>query len=497
MKVIRGVLSALTAALIVVSSSYALPSIRIVDGNTVSESEYPHVARLTVDGEMLCTGTLISSRFILTAAHCFFGDDNKRAVGDTTIVARLNGTEYNTVKAYIHPDYKSRSSACVEGEVDAAVLELASDVTVATPAPLLETPVPVGSTVTLVGYGNQGTGSAGQNNSIPSVGSVNVGTTVVEGFGDNVGVQNTNSTYFYWTFNSGEANTASGDSGGPAFYESGGTSYLAGLTCGGGGNAEFGTDSFDTRVDTIVAWVQSIAGITPAETPPSLDAVKSQRVVLGKAMNYRLPVMGSAPLTTTMTNLPDGLSFDGANITGTPTTKGDYVVSVASSNAYGSASKDIVMTVDAVDATLTVKKVLLQFDYSDEADDFLDVSGKITVGKKFIPKGKSVVITIGRFSKTFKLRPNGESAGSGKSFFDLAGEFKGKSFKKSVIPFALTLERESLAEALSTLGFPASADASAGQVVALPISITINGVEAAKTVNLKFREKDSRWIISK
>ena len=50
---------------------------KILDGTRVSESQYPYVARLSYGGQMLCTGTLIGSRYVLTAGHCFFDTRNR------------------------------------------------------------------------------------------------------------------------------------------------------------------------------------------------------------------------------------------------------------------------------------------------------------------------------------------------------------------------------------------------------------------------------------
>ena len=474
------------------------PTSRIIDGTAVSETQYPHVARLTVGGELLCTGTLVGSRHVLTAAHCFFGDNNKRAVGETDVVARINGTEYRSAAVTIHPSYRSRAGACVEKETDAAVIELSNDVAGLTPIPLLDSPVPVGASVLLAGYGTQGTGSTGQDDTIPPVGTINIGSTVVEGFGDNVGEQDTSSSYYYWVFGNGESNTASGDSGGPAFYDVGGQFFISGITCGGGGNAEFTTDSFNTRADLIKAWVDSITGTTPSETPAGFSATTPKGAIVGQAFSYNIPVVGSQPITLTSIGLPDGLTINGSTISGTATTPGTYIVQLSASNAFGSAITELAIIVTAFDGVLTMKKALLQFDYKKGAQDFLDISGTIGVGADFNPKNVKVLVQIGRFKKQFKLKANGESAGNPTSYFDLVGSFKkGNKFKQSTVKFFLTLEKVKIFEELATLGFPSSANASAGQEVSLPLSVTINDIELSTAVNLSFRPSDARWRIKK
>jgi hypothetical protein len=246
---------------------------QIIEGTPTSEESYPYVARLNFQGDLLCTGTLITSRHILTAAHCFFGENGQRAVGDTEIVARLNGQEVSSSQITIHPAYRAGQYACVEGETDAAIIELSGAVSGVQPVPLLSSPVPLGATVLLVGYGTEGSGSSGEGNTIPSVGTVNYGSTVVEGFGDSPDQNNPDSTYYYWRFDGGESNTASGDSGGPAFYDVLGERFISGITCGGEGQAEYGTYSWNTRADKIVSWVTSVTGQAPSGPPPSSTPV--------------------------------------------------------------------------------------------------------------------------------------------------------------------------------------------------------------------------------
>ncbi len=245
---------------------------QIIDGTPASERDYPYVARLDLQGS-LCTGTLISSRHILTAAHCFFGDNGQRAVQDTEVVARLNGQEVTSSRVSIHPSYRPGESACVEGEPDAAIVELSQSISGVQPVPLLSSPVPIGARVLLVGYGTEGSGSSGEGDTIPSVGTVNFGSTVVEGFGDTQGENNLNSSYYYWRFDGGESNTASGDSGGPAFYDAGGERFISGITCGGESQAEYDTYSWNTRADKIASWVTSVTGQAPSGPPPSAGPV--------------------------------------------------------------------------------------------------------------------------------------------------------------------------------------------------------------------------------
>lgn len=493
-------LSKILALLLLLTFSNAWakpPTSPIVEGTRVDATEFPYVAQLKVGGETQCTGTLVASRFVLTAAHCFFGDNNKQSVGDTDMTAVLGGVSYPSTKVYINPAYVSRSSACVEGETDAAVLELASEVQGITPITMVDTVPAVGSVLQLAGFGLEGNGSSGQNDNLPPAGKINIGNTVLEGYGDNIGVNNPNSSYIYWGFEQGESNTASGDSGGPAFFQPANEKFLAAITCGGDGNAEFGTSSYDTRVDLIKSWVLSIAGSTPGGTAPGFTKVRTISTGLNQSVNYRIPFTGSSPVTLTVTGLPAGLTFDGTSIVGTPTETGTFTAQVEATNAFGNSSTSIKIVVAGFNSSLSITKVLLQFDYVKGARDFLDVDGKITLGKNFKPANKKILVQIGRFSREFKMRANGQSASSNKNFFDLVGSMSNGKFKSASVKYLLTIEKQSIFDEIATLGFPNSENASAGQEVPLPITVTVDGVESAVTATLAFRERDARWVKKK
>src|SRR5829696_10276228 len=58
-------LATLAHALGVTSSAHA-----VVGGNDAAPGEYPYVAHIVIDRSFQCTGTLVTPRYVVTAAHC-------------------------------------------------------------------------------------------------------------------------------------------------------------------------------------------------------------------------------------------------------------------------------------------------------------------------------------------------------------------------------------------------------------------------------------------
>lgn len=241
----------------------------IIDGTEYDESVFPNVARLEFSSAN-CTGTLIGSNHILTAAHCLYDQNGTRETLEDGVTARLNGMIYQSKKIYIHPRYTQRNNACIEGQTDAAIIELTEKVptSVATPASLFTTKIPVNSGVVIAGYGLVGPGSESsismQGYESPTVGKIYAGSTTVEGFGLGPDKQNTKSDYIYWTFDAGEATTAPGDSGGPSFFNK----KLSSIHSCSGGN-QLGGYGIDTRIDIMSSWINDVLSgrITPTADP--------------------------------------------------------------------------------------------------------------------------------------------------------------------------------------------------------------------------------------
>ncbi len=214
---------------------------RIVNGEQTQG--FPAVGYV---GPLGCTGTLISPTHVLTAAHCLEGVGNRQALFE------VGGQTFASSSVTIHPDYNPFNFGAGN---DIAIIELARPVPGIAPMSILRQAPQVGQMLTLVGFGQGGTSTGGYD---PNDTGKQVGQTELEFLTNH---------HIAWNFNSHqEANTAPGDSGGPAFVNVGGQLLIAGVTSGGTGDPHrLGDYSFDTRVDVHAAWIDSIVGGTPGD----------------------------------------------------------------------------------------------------------------------------------------------------------------------------------------------------------------------------------------
>jgi hypothetical protein len=223
-----------------------------------------------------CTGTLIGSRYVLTAAHCLSDYITKeiRFVSSDQIRVRLNGVDYQSKAFYIHPTYIPNAFGV---GVDAAIIELSTDVKNNRPATLNTKVVSVGTELVFAGYGtlaHEDTHAEPipyEDKRFPPIGVIHSGEDILDGYDTPPGLnQSISKSDFFWHKFDGnycESNIGHGDSGGPVFSN---TIVVAGINSyGQGPNAKIcGIDTkyYAVRVDKIVPWIN---GILSGKTKPT------------------------------------------------------------------------------------------------------------------------------------------------------------------------------------------------------------------------------------
>jgi LruC domain-containing protein len=87
--------------------------------------------------------------------------------------------------------------------------------------------------------------------------------------------------------------------------------------------------------------------ISEPPAPPVITSVLTAQATVNQTFNYTLTATGTGPITYSVDNLPDGLSFDPATqlISGSPTTAGSYSINLHATNAAGPANEVLVLTV--------------------------------------------------------------------------------------------------------------------------------------------------------
>jgi hypothetical protein len=248
---------------VLLSSSLAAAgtgSAPILGGQPTTVGQFPTVVAIEAGGG-LCTATLITPEWVLTAAHCIQGASvgSVRVHFGTVNVFQQPGVTRGAAQLIPHPSFNIRSL----GKHDIGLIKLSAPVTDITPVPvnLYKDKAPIGITVTMVGFGTTAAGGRGSTGIQMTVEQTSVACTSFAGSNDDL-------LCFSQVSGKGKCQ---GDSGGPSFAIVDGRVTQVGVTSFGDQNCtQFGADTrTDAEREFLLQHVPQLECSSDADCPDS------------------------------------------------------------------------------------------------------------------------------------------------------------------------------------------------------------------------------------
>lgn len=224
---------------------------RIINGKSAHIASYPWLASIYIgkasdpDNGAGCGGSLISSRWVLTAAHCFLneaGDEVATGTAARTTVT-LNTTNINenisgnavvadVSQVIVHPNYNPNTGTSANSnDFDIALVELSAPVSI-TPVRLFTGAVPASVPVIVAGWGaTVGDGNNSSDDLLATQLLTSKASACTEAHGDLI----TSNMFCAGGYtNTDTSDTCQGDSGGPLFMRLQQGALQLGITSFGG-----------------------------------------------------------------------------------------------------------------------------------------------------------------------------------------------------------------------------------------------------------------------
>ncbi|XP_022609583.1 transmembrane protease serine 4-like isoform X1 [Seriola dumerili] len=229
---------------------------RIVGGTDALIEDWPWQVSLQQGGQHTCGGTLVSPRWVVTAAHCFTGSKKElsrwRVVSGRTYMGTLGGSYVDRI--IINGDYNPSRN-----DYDIALMRLSSPITVGVNRrPVCLPPkafgLAAGASMTVTGWGyleeNGKVSPSLQKANIPLINrSVCSSPTV---YGSAI-----TQTMICAGFLKGQVDACQGDSGGPLVHLSSSRWYLVGVVSWGVGCARERRPGVYCNVEELLGWIHA------------------------------------------------------------------------------------------------------------------------------------------------------------------------------------------------------------------------------------------------
>ena len=251
----------------------AIVQSRIVGGTTASMSEYPYQVLVYFDGYM-CGGSLISTQYVLTAAHCTVNDAGETyAPSAFQVYAGLQNRgslarnsfnpyfQYRTVSVVLtNPNYDPYTM-----DFDVALLRLSTPVTLSpgvktvklAVSPRNDTLYKVKTNATVTGWGTTSYGGSTSN----KLREVTVPIVSPSSCKLSYPGEITNRMLCAGLPEGGK-DSCQGDSGGPLVVKAGGIAYQVGVVSWGNGCADPNMPGIYTSVKIVFNWIKNNAHLT-------------------------------------------------------------------------------------------------------------------------------------------------------------------------------------------------------------------------------------------
>jgi hypothetical protein len=235
----------------------------------------------------------------------------------------------------------------------------------------------------------------------------------------------------------------------------------------------------------------------------SITSVLTASGTVGSAFTYNITGRGKSPVTLSATGLPAGLTLSGAQITGTPTAAGVFMVALSAANTFGSDNETLVITINNVSTTppgpspdsgtgsamdtdsdgfsneielalgtnpnlatstpfgtspagaplsLTLSKLTTNLNFASAGKDMVSLQGTVSVPAGFNVDGQTVIIDVGGVIKSFTLDSRGKSATGANDTFKISIKSRGGNVEAQEAKFIAKFNKGDFDTALTDEG---------------------------------------------